>query len=131
MKEFQAPVILVGIHDELIGDPRHEGWVVLAYSVKTDFNAAEGKVNHRCDPLDALDHASGNCRKEQFCRIESVRPAGYVGVEDNLSILATDDTPVSVLAFGDDVVFEHRISPGLRCAGWRVEWYRRWSLFDF
>lgn len=51
-----------------------------------NFDAAKFKVQHRSHTLDALNHASGNGREELFGRVEGVRPAVGVRVENDLGI---------------------------------------------
>jgi hypothetical protein len=56
--------------------------------MKAHFYAAEPKMNHRRDPLDALDHAGCDSCEEQLGRIEGVRPATDFGIEQDISALA-------------------------------------------
>ena len=73
--------------------------------MKADFDAAELKMKHRRNALDALDHAGGNGGEEQFRRIESIRAAVDVGVENDLSVLAPGRATSGI----DACSLQHRI----------------------
>ena len=79
---------------------------LLTNAMKMDFDAAELEMNHRRDPLDAFDHARGNCRKKQFCGVEGT--AVDVRVENRLRILATGHAGVGIQPLRNNIVFEHQ-----------------------
>ena len=62
---------------------------------------------HRCDTLEAFDHARGNGREEQFCRIKSIRAATHIGIEYDLGVLAAGRAAMGIDAFCGNIVFEH------------------------
>ena len=109
MQKIEAPIVLVRIDDEFVVDRDHLGRAILADAVKVNFDAAKIKVEHRSHPLDPLDHASGDGREEQLSRVEGVRPAIDVRVEEDLGVFGGSGTAVRVDPSSADAVFQHRL----------------------
>src|ERR1035437_3364200 len=107
MHKLEPTIIFVRIDNQFIGYGGHEWWTVLPHTVKTNLNIPKFKIVHWRDALDAFDHARGNGRKEQFCRIESSGATVHIGIENDFGILTADRTAVCIDAFCDNVIFEH------------------------
>ncbi len=87
---------LVGVDSDFIIDTRHLRRHVLANTVKVNLHAAVLKMNHGRYAFDAFDHASGKRGQQKLGRIECIRAAGQVRVQDDFSPFTSGDAAVSV-----------------------------------
>jgi hypothetical protein len=75
--------------------------------VQSNFDTAVFEMVHWCYALDSLNHAGGNGGKQQFCRIECIQSASYVGVESDLGILAASCAAMGINALCYDIILKH------------------------
>ena len=77
--------------------------------MQLDLDAPELELQHRRDPLDALDHAGGDSSEKQLRRIERIRPAIHIRIERDRGALGCGLAAVAVDAAALNTIFEHRL----------------------
>ena len=107
VQKLNTPIGFIRVNDKFIVHRNHLRWTVLPGTVQLHFHTQQIKLEHRRRPLDALDHASGDGGEEELRRVEGIRPAIDVRVEDNFGVFGGGDAAMQIDALGADLVLEH------------------------
>lgn len=111
MQQIKALVSLGTVDDDLIPDQGKLRWRVLADCLQRNLCAIDLERQHRRDPLDPLQQASGKCCKQKFHRVHRIAPPRKIGVERDFGLFRHGEAAMLIDAAGVDAVFHQMSRP--------------------
>ena len=87
---------LLRLDCDFILDTQHLWRRILANTVQMNLNAMVLKANHGRDAFNAFEHAGRECGQEKLRRIEGIRTASQIRIQDDFSPFAPGYAAVSV-----------------------------------
>src|SRR5690606_15258140 len=111
VQQFQPLVGLVTVDRQDVIDRDDARRSILALGLKAHLHPAKLELQHRADPLDALEHAGGYRGEKQLGRIEGVRASRKGGVDNQFRLLAGGEAAIGVDPPCVNLVFKHQAAP--------------------